>query len=85
MGRLLCDGRIELDNYPVERSIRPIALNRKNALCAGHDADAQNWAIIASLIKTCKLTAIEPDGIGDTKVLATMVGGNFEFDAAGLA
>ena len=31
------------------------------------------------------LTAIEPDGIRDTKVLATMVGGNFEYDAANLA
>ena len=36
------DGRIELDSNAVERTIRPIALNRKNALCAGHDAGAQN-------------------------------------------
>ena len=58
----LHDGRIELDNNPVERMIRPIALNRKNALFAGHDAGAQNWAIIASLIETCKLNGIEPHG-----------------------
>ena len=58
----LDDGRIELDNNPVERTIRPIALNRKNALFAGHDAGAQNWAIIASLIETCKLNGIEPHG-----------------------
>lgn len=44
----------------VERTIRPIALNRKNALFAGHDAGAQNWAVIASLIETCKLNGIEP-------------------------
>ena len=56
----LDDGRIELDNNPVERTIRPIALNRKNALLAGHDAGAQNWAVIASLIETCKLNGIEP-------------------------
>ena len=56
----LTDGRIELDNNTVERTIRPIALNRKNALFAGHDAGAQNWATIASLIETCKLNAIEP-------------------------
>ena len=49
----LDDGRIELDNNTVERTIRPIALNRKNALFAGHDAGAQNWAVIASLIETC--------------------------------
>jgi len=34
--------------------------NRKNALFAGHDAGAQNWGIIASLIETCKLNGIEP-------------------------
>lgn len=56
----LDDGRIELDSNPVERTIRPIALNRKNALFAGHDAGARNWAIIASLIETCKLKGIEP-------------------------
>jgi len=60
--RFLCDGRIELDNNPVERTIRPIALNRKNALFAGHDTGAQNWAVIASLIETCKLNEIEPHG-----------------------
>ncbi len=56
----LTDGRIEIDNNPVERTIRPIALNRKNALFAGHEAGAQNWAMLASLIETCKLNAIEP-------------------------
>jgi transposase len=56
----LHDGRIELDNNPVERRIRPIALSRKNALCAGHDAGTQNWASIASLIETCKLNGSEP-------------------------
>ena len=33
----LDDGRIEIDSNMVERSIRPIALNRKNALCANSD------------------------------------------------
>ena len=56
----LTDGRIELDNNTVERTIRPIALNRKNALFAGHDAGAENWATIASLVEICKLNAIEP-------------------------
>jgi len=35
MTRFIDDGRIELDNNTIERSIRPIALNRKNALFAG--------------------------------------------------
>ena len=56
----LNDGRIELDNNAVERTIRPIALNRKNALFAGHDAGAENWAVIASLIETCKLNHVDP-------------------------
>ncbi len=58
--RFIDDGRIELDNNAVERSIRPIALNRKNALFAGSDGGADHWATIASLIETCKLTDVDP-------------------------
>jgi transposase len=58
--RFLDDGRIELDTNAVERAMRPIALNRKNALFAGHDEGAANWACIASLIETCKLNAVDP-------------------------
>ena len=75
----LTDGRIELDNNPVERTIRPIALNRKNALFAGHDAGAQNWAVIASLIETCKLNAIEPHGYLSS-VLAAIANGHKQMD-----
>ena len=35
--RFLEDGRIEIDSNVVERAIRPIALNRKNAPFAGSD------------------------------------------------
>jgi hypothetical protein len=58
--RFLDDGRIEIDSNVVERSIRPIALNRKNALFAGSDGGGEHWAVIASLIETCKLCNIEP-------------------------
>jgi hypothetical protein len=58
--RFLDDGRVELDTNLVERSIRPIVLNRKNALFAGHDQGAENWACIASLIETCKLHGVDP-------------------------
>jgi transposase len=54
------DGRIEIDSNIVERAIRPIALNRKNALFAGHDQGAANWAMLASLIETCKLNGVDP-------------------------
>ncbi|MEQ1611829.1 MAG: IS66 family transposase [Hyphomicrobiaceae bacterium] len=58
--RFLDDGRVEIDSNTVERSIRPIALNRKNALFAGSDDGGSNWAIIASLIETCKLNGVNP-------------------------
>ena len=58
--RFLEDGRIELDTNIVERSMRPIVLNRKNALFAGHDQGAENWAAIASLVETCKLHGVDP-------------------------
>jgi hypothetical protein len=37
LARFLDDGRTEIDSNVVERSIRPIALNPKNALFAGSD------------------------------------------------
>jgi transposase len=58
--RFLDDGRVELDTNVVERNIRPIVLNRKNALFAGHDQGAENWACIASLVETCKLHGVDP-------------------------
>jgi len=58
----LDDGRVEIDNNAVERAIRPIALNRKNTLFAGSDGGAEHWAVIASLIETCKLLDVEPHG-----------------------
>jgi transposase len=58
--RFVDDGRIEIDSNVVERSIRPIALNRKNALFAGSDGGAEHWAVIASLIETCKLNSVDP-------------------------
>ena len=47
------DGRIEIDSNCVERSMRPVALSRKNSLFAGSDEGAENWAAVASLIETC--------------------------------
>ena len=58
--RLLNDGRFELNTNCVERSMRPVALSRKNALFAGSDDGAENWAIVASLVETCKLNAVDP-------------------------
>ena len=75
----LTDGRIEMDSNAVERTIRPIALQRKNALFAGHDAGAQNWAMLASLIETCKLNGVEPHSYL-TGILTAIVNGHKQKD-----
>ncbi|PZQ12487.1 MAG: IS66 family transposase [Ancylobacter novellus] len=73
--RFIDDGLIELDSNTVERSIRPIALNRKNALFAGSDGGARHWAVIASLIETAKLNGVEPHAyLAD--VMARIVNGH---------
>ena len=49
-----------MDSNTIERSIRPLALNRKNALFAGSDEGGDNWAVIATLIENCKISGINP-------------------------
>jgi hypothetical protein len=56
----LQDGRVETDSNPVENLVRPIALNRKNALFAGHDEGGKAWGRIASLIETAKINGVDP-------------------------
>jgi len=60
LSRFLDEGRIEIDSNTVERSIRGIALGRKNALFAGSDEGAENWAALASLIESAKLNGVNP-------------------------
>jgi transposase len=73
--RFIDDGRIEIDSNVVERSIRPIALNRKNALFAGSDGGGEHWATVASLIETCKLSSVEPQAYL-TDVITKIVNGH---------
>jgi hypothetical protein len=49
-----------LDTNPVERAIPPVALGRKNHLFAGSDGGGARWAVVGSLVKTCKLNGVEP-------------------------
>ena len=54
------DGTLQIDNNPVENSIRPVALGRKNYLFAGsHDA-AQRAAMIYSFFASCKKHEVNP-------------------------
>ncbi|TIR52764.1 MAG: IS66 family transposase [Mesorhizobium sp.] len=72
--RFLDDGRVELDTNPVERAIRPVVLGRKNHLFAGSDGGGHRWALLCSLIETCKMNGAEPYAYL-TDVLERMVDG----------
>jgi len=72
--QFLDDGRIEIDSNCVERSMRPVALSRKNSLFAGSHEGAENWAAVASLIETCKLNAVNPQSYF-TDLLTRLVNG----------
>ena len=57
----LQDGRIEVDSNIVERAIKPVCLTRKNALFAGSASGGESWAVLASLVNTCKMNDIDPE------------------------
>ena len=58
------DGKLNIDNpmdpvdNPVENSIRPVAIGRKNYLFAGSHQAAQRCAMLYSLLGTCRLHRI---------------------------
>ncbi len=54
------DGCWEIDNNPVENSIRPVALGRKNYLFAGSHEGAKRAAMMYSFLGTCKINDVEP-------------------------
>jgi len=54
------NGMYHIDNNPVERSIRPIALGRKNWLFIKNDESGEDLAVISTLIHTCELLGINP-------------------------
>jgi transposase len=56
----ITDGKINIDNNPVENSIRPVALGRKNYLFAGSHEAAKRSGMLYSLLGTCKMHGIEP-------------------------
>jgi hypothetical protein len=55
------DGRIEIDNNAAERSLRAVAIGRKNYLFAGSDAGGDRAAAFYSLIGTAKLNGLDPE------------------------
>lgn len=55
------DGRLEIDNLPVERALRGVAIGRRNYLFAGADSGGERAATIYSLIGSAKLNGIDPE------------------------
>ncbi|HGO4163231.1 IS66 family transposase [Serratia marcescens] len=56
------DGRVEIDNNICENALRCVALGRRNYLFFGSDRGGEAAAIIYSLLGTCKLNGVEPEG-----------------------
>ena len=61
------DGRLEIDNNAAERSLRGVALGRKNWLFAGSDQGGHRAAGIYSLVETARLNGVDPEAwLADT-------------------
>lgn len=60
LGHYMYDGRLHIDNNPVENAIRPIAVGRKNFLFAGSHEGAQRAAVMFTFADQCKRLDIDP-------------------------
>lgn len=60
LGRFLEDARIPLDNNASERSLRRVALGRKNYLFFGDVEAGSNIAALYTLVATCEARGINP-------------------------
>lgn len=60
LSRYTESGMLHIDNNPVENSIRPVAIGRKNYLFAGSHEAAKRSGMLYSLLGTCKKHNIEP-------------------------
>jgi len=58
--RYLEDGRLEIDNNATERSMRGIAVGRKNWLFAGSEAGGRRAAALYSIIESCRRLYLDP-------------------------
>jgi len=58
--RYIEDGLLSIDNNLAERTLRMVAIGRKNWLFVGHDNGGHRAAVIYSLVASCKLCGIDP-------------------------
>ena len=56
----MCHGSLDLDNNCAERSIRCVAVGRKNYLFVGSEGGGKAAAIAYTLIETAKLNRVDP-------------------------
>lgn len=56
----ITDGRLSIDNNPVENAIRPFAIGRKNWLFSDSQRGAKASALLYSIIETAKANDLEP-------------------------
>ena len=61
LAAFLEDGRIEVDSNVVERSMKSVALTRKNSLFVGSERGGKTFAVLASLVNTAKLNSVDPE------------------------
>jgi hypothetical protein len=54
------DGRVEIDNNPCERAIRPTAIGKKNWLFFGEAEAGERSAIVYTIIESCRRRGIDP-------------------------
>ena len=61
LARYTGDGRLAIDNNPAERSLRGIAITRKNFLFLGSEAGGERAALLYTLLETAKLNGLDPE------------------------
>lgn len=50
-----------MDSNVVERSMKSVALTRKNSLFVGNERGGKSFAVLASLVNTAKLNGVDPE------------------------
>jgi transposase len=60
LNKYVDDPTLDIDNNLSERTLRMVAIGRKNYLFAGSEAGAKRAAILYSLVASCKLNGIDP-------------------------
>ncbi|HSW33692.1 MAG TPA: IS66 family transposase [Steroidobacteraceae bacterium] len=58
--RYLEDGRLAIDNNATERSLRGVAVGRKNWLFTGSEAGGRRAAVLYSIIESCRRLHVDP-------------------------